>query len=292
MSFQIPTAFVQQYRPMLERLVQQGGSRLRGNVRIETQVGVNEYFDRVGAVTARKVTTRHDDSPLISTPHDRRRVSILDYDWGDLIDTQDKLRLLLDPTSTYSENARDAFGRAIDDEIIGAAFGTAFTGVDGSTQVTFPAGNQVAVNFKIGGGGSNSSLILDKILEAKRLMDLKEVPADGRFIVASSKEFQNLLNTTTVLSSDYNTVRALASGQPGTLYGFEMIRSERLLVNGSAQNRVIAYQRDGLLLSMAQDISVEIAPRPDKRFAPYIYVCMTLGATRMEEERVIELVCA
>jgi hypothetical protein len=243
-------------------------------------------------VTARKVTTRHDDSPLISTPHDRRRVSLVDYDWGDLIDNQDRVRLLVDPGSTYSENARDAFGRAIDDEIINAAFGTAYSGEDGSTTVAFPAGNQVAVNFKIGGGGANGSLTLDKILEGKRLMDNAEVPNENRYIVASSKEFQNLLNTTTVLSSDYNTVKALVNGQPGTLYGFEFLRSERLLVNGSSQNRVIAFQRDGLLLSIAADITVEMAKRPDKRFALYVYVCMSIGATRMEEARVIELISA
>lgn len=291
MSFQVQTAHVQQYRAMLERLVQQKGSRLRGAVRNETQVGKNEFFDRIGAVAARKVTTRHDDSPLISTPHDRRRVSLVDYDWGDLIDREDRVRMLFDPASKYSENAVDAFNRAIDDEIIANAFGTAYAGEEGSTQVSFPAGNVIAVDFKIGGGGSSSSLILDKILEAKRLFDSKEVPEDGRVIVATSKEYQNLLNTTTVLSNDYRTIQALANGEPGTLYGFDMIRSERLLLSGS-NNRVIAFQRDGLLLSVADDITVEMAKRPDKRFSLYVYVAMSIGSTRMEEERVVEILCS
>jgi hypothetical protein len=123
-------------------------------------------------------------------------------------------------------------------------------------------------------------------------MDNKEVPEEGRVIIATSKEYQALLNTTTVLSSDYNTVRALVNGQPGTLYGFDCVRSERLLVNGSSQTRVIAFQRDGLLLSVADDIQVEMARRADKRFSLYVYVAMSIGSTRMEEERVIEIVCA
>ena len=61
---------------------------------------------------------------VIDTPHSRRMVTMADYEYADLIDDQDKIRLLVDPTSTYARAAASAMGRAIDDVIIAAAIGT------------------------------------------------------------------------------------------------------------------------------------------------------------------------
>ena len=74
MSTQITTAFVQQYRSNLLILAQQKGSRLRNTVRTESVNGTSAFFDRLGATAAVQRTTRHGDTPLIDTPHSRRRV--------------------------------------------------------------------------------------------------------------------------------------------------------------------------------------------------------------------------
>ena len=106
MSTQITTSFVKQYSANVQLLVQQMGSRLKNAVTVETgKVGEEVYMDRISATDAQKVTTRHGDSPQIDTPHDRRRVVPVDYDWGDLIDNPDRLRTLIDPASAYSVNA-------------------------------------------------------------------------------------------------------------------------------------------------------------------------------------------
>lgn len=56
-----------------------------------------------------------------------------------MIDQEDKVRLLIDPTSTYSKAAANAMGRAMDEVIVDAIRGTSFTGETGSTAVTLPA---------------------------------------------------------------------------------------------------------------------------------------------------------
>ena len=133
MSSQITTAFVEQYSANVQMLSQQMGSLLRDKVRLESVVGKNAFFDQVGSVTAVEKTSRHSDTPQIDTPHARRRVSLSDYEFADLIDQQDKVRLLIDPTSSYAQAAAMAMGRAMDDVVISAALGTAFTGETGST---------------------------------------------------------------------------------------------------------------------------------------------------------------
>ena len=61
----------------------------------------------------------------MDTPHSRRMVTMDSWEWADLIDDADKVRMLIDPTSSYAKAAAAAMGRAMDDEIIAAATGTA-----------------------------------------------------------------------------------------------------------------------------------------------------------------------
>jgi len=133
MSFQVGTALVNAYRSNIEIQFQQKGSRLRNTVSVETQNAEYEYYDRIGPTDAVEVLNRHSDTPLISTPHSRRRVAMSDYDWADMIDRKDRIRMLADPTSPYSQNAVFALGRKMDDVIIAATVGTAYTGKTGST---------------------------------------------------------------------------------------------------------------------------------------------------------------
>jgi len=126
MSQQITEAFVQQYNANVMHLVQQKGSRLESKVRKESQRGKSQFFDRIGTVAAVLRTGRHSSTPQIDTPHSRRMVTLSDYEWADLVDDQDKIRMLIDPTSEYAMAAAWAFGRSKDDVIIANALGSAY----------------------------------------------------------------------------------------------------------------------------------------------------------------------
>lgn len=291
MSFQVPTAFVNQYKSNVELLLQQKGSKLRPYVRNETQSAEFDFYDRISATAAQKVTTRHGDTPLNSTPHDRRRVGIEDYDWADLIDKPDKIRMLIDPTSPYALNAMYAMGRSMDDAIIEAAFGTAYSGKSGGTSVTFPAGDIVAVNYVESGVAANSNLTIGKLRRVKQLMMEAEVDEMEPLIaVVSPSQITSLLRTTEVTSEDYNTVKALVNGSVDTFMGFKFIWHNRLPVSSNIREAMF-FAQSGLLLATGQDIIVDIGPRRDKRNAMQVYVTMTIGATRMEEGKVYKVLC-
>ena len=143
MSYEVTTAFVQQYATNVALLLQQRGSRLRDCCTMGSYTGkAAKAVEQIGAVAAQQRTSRHADTPLISTPHDARWVYPTDYEWADLIDDQDKLRMLIDPTSPYAMNGAYALGRALDDTIITAALGTSNTGENGSTSTAFDTTNQ------------------------------------------------------------------------------------------------------------------------------------------------------
>lgn len=288
MSNQITTAFVQQYSSNVQMLSQQMGSLLRQAVDVESVVGKNAFFDQVGKTTAVLRTSRHADTPQIDTPHSRRRVSLADYEWADLIDNADKVRLLIDPTSSYAKAAAAAMGRAMDDVIIAALGGTAYTGETGSTSVALPSGQ------KPYSASQTDGLTVAKLLEAKKILDLADVdPSLPRFFVCGPTQISNLLNTTEVKSSDFNTVKALAQGQLDSFLGFKFIVSNRLKFDATNTDDRLAYAftSDAIKLAIGQDVVARIDERADKSYSTQVYYSMSIGATRMEEEKVVEIAC-
>lgn len=287
MSTEVTTAFVQQYSANVQMLSQQMGSRLRDAVRIENVVGKNAFIDQIGVATAQVRSTRHADTPQIDTPHSRRRLTLADYEYADLIDDQDKIRMLIDPTSSYAKAAAAAMGRSMDDVIITAATGAASTGETGSGTA-----NLHATNNTVGSASSNDGLTLAKLQEAKRKMDLNDVdPSIPRYLAVGPKQIEDLLGNTTVTSSDYNSVKALVQGELDTFMGFKFIMTNRLAVSATDVRTCFAWAEDGITLGLGKDISARIDERADKSYATQVYYCMSLGAVRMEEDKVVQIFC-
>jgi hypothetical protein len=291
MSFEITTHFVQQYTTNVQLLLQQKGSKLRNAVTVGSYTGkAAKAIEQVGPVTAQKRTTRHGDTPLISTPADARWVFPNDYEWADLIDDQDKLRMLIDPTSSYAQNGAYALGRAMDDEIISAFFGTSKTGENGSTNTIFDSNNVVAVaTGAVGATGLNIS----KLREAKKILMANEVDIDNDplFVILTAEQHDDLLNEAQAISLDYNTRPVLVDGKITAFMGFNFIHTERLGVDGSSYRRVPAFAKSGMHLGMFNDVSTMISERDDKSYATQVYVKGTFGATRTEEGKVVEILC-
>jgi len=290
MSVQITTAFVEQYKGNVEHLVQQKGSRLRSSVRVETVTGKNAFFEQLGTTSASKRTSRHSDTPRLDVPHARRRVSLVDFDWADLIDREDQVRMLIDPAGPYAEQAAYALGRAMDDEIIAAADGTAFTGVDGSTSTAFTTAN--IVDVQVGGSSSDVGLNVAKLRGAKEILDASDIdPEIERYMIVNAKQLKNLLAETAVTSSDFNSVKALVQGEVDTFLGFNFIRTQRIGTDSNADDKVLFYAKPGILLALGAEPTVRISERDDKNYAQQVFASMSIGATRMQEELVGFIEC-
>ena len=282
MSYEITTAMVQQYNDNIVLLQQQKPSRLRPAVREEGVQGEYGFFDQIDQTAAVKRTTRHGDTPLVSTPHVRRRVAPAPYDWADLIDNFDKPALITDPTSKYAVNAVAAMNRAIDDAIIGCALATAYGGRDGNTTYAFPTATHQIPHGSTG-------LNITKLLQAKKILDSYENdPDEPRFLALTSAQLMELLNATEIKSADYNTVKALAAGQIDTFLGFKFVRTERLQ-KVSTTRSCLAWSQNSILLGIGTDIITRVSERADKNYATQVYVGMFIGATRMDEKGVVEV---
>lgn len=307
MSQQITTAFVKQYGANVFHLSQQKGSRLRNAVRVETVVGDSRFFDRIGKAAAQVRTSRHADTPQMDTPHTRRMVTLQDYEYADLVDQADKIKTLNDPINDYSMAAQWALGRSMDAVLIAAALGSAYGGVAGATAVVLPSTQKVASVASAAGAALN----VQALRRTQKILDANDVDeSEPRFFAFNAYQKESLLSATEVTSSDFNTIKALVMGQIDTFLGFKFIRSEQLTDRSGALNfdtsagtvgsgggdadgydQCIAWAKNGLLLALGADIKAEIGPRADKSYSTQVYASMSIGGTRMEEEKVVEVLC-
>ena len=284
MSVNVTTSFVEQYSANVQMLSQQMGSKLRGAVDVESIKGKQSFFEQIGKTTAQLRTSRHGSTPQIDMPHSRRALTTATYEWADLIDDADKIRMLIDPTSSYAKAAAAAMGRAMDSVIIAAAIGTSKTGVSGGTSTALPSSQKIV--------HGSAGLTVAKLLSAKKILDENDVdPSVKRYCVVSPEQIEDLLNLTEVKSSDFNTVKALAQGDINSFLGFEFITSNLLTADATPSRQVIAFAADGIKLGIGKDITAKISERDDKSYSTQVYYCMDLGATRMEEEKVVEIAC-
>jgi len=285
MASTISKAFVEQFKANVIHLAQQQGDRLRGCVTSETVKAEKHNFERMDNVDAIEKTTRHTATPVLDAPHSRRVLTLKDYQWADLIDEEDKIRLLISPESEYAKAGAWAMGRQYDDLIIAAASADATDG-DGNavTLVSHDTGSHIIAHGSVG-------MTIDKILQTKELLDADENdPADMRTLVLGSRQMRDLLNTTEITSSDYTNVKALVRGEINDFLGFKIIRSERLGL-ATADRTCLAFTKSAIGLGIGRDVITRIDPRPDVSYAMQIYLAFTANATRVHEEGVVEIHC-
>ena len=317
MSVNVNTAFVQQYSTNIMMLLQQQGSRLRNAVQNYSFVGkAASMAEQFGQVSPVRNQSRHSDTPLISTPQDKRWIYPNDYDWADLIDQQDKLRMLIDPAGPYTKAGVMAMGRAIDDEIISGFLNANNTGENGtvstSTLYAYNSNSQsVAATV---GAASATGLNIAKLRKAKQILLQADVDIDNDqlFVVISAKQHDDLLNEAQAVSLDYNTRPVLVDGKITSFMGFNFIHSERIpgaanyntAINPSISSAdsdgsyvagtrwmVPCFAKSGMALGLWNDIQTSVDRRPDKRNSWQVYVTGTFGAARLEEKRCVLINC-
>jgi hypothetical protein len=258
MSQLITTQFVQQFSTNVQLLLQQKGSRLRGSVREGMHVGEqpcrsirSARSKRPSAVRATPTSPgRHADRPSLGVPV-RLRLERPDRQRGQAADARRS-------AVAYVINGTYAMGRAMDNEIIPAFFGTAKTGKAGGTSTTFPAAQQIAVSF---GAAAAIGLTIAKLREAKRLLLAAEVDVDNDplFVPITAKQHDNLLGEAQAISLDYNTKPVLVEGKITSFMGFNFIHTELLQLNGSGFRRVPAYAQSGMYLGLWNDIRTDVS---------------------------------
>ena len=279
MSQQITEAFVTQFRDGITLRAQQMGSRLRGWFRNEPGItGTSASFDFVGKRTPTKRSSRHADTKLSDTPHDRRWVDLSVYDDADLVDKPDLVRTLTDPTNVYSMAMAMGMGRKMDEIGLAGAVGSTRTGVEGDTSAALPAAQDLA---------AIAALNFAALQAVKLLFDAAEQP-ETRYWAITATEVQDLLSQSQIQSIDTNALKPLVSGEVAAFMGFLFNRVEPpIIVDDGTNHDTVAWAEGAVLLGFGADVMASIDPRPDKNMSTQIFYSMDLGACRMDDTGVV-----
>jgi hypothetical protein len=287
MSNQINKAFESQFSDNFIHLASQKASKLAGAVRMEQVNDAKQFFfDRMDTVSMVQSVSRHEDTPLTEVPFSRRRGTFNTYRAVDLIDNPDRVKMAKDPTSPTMKQLMAAMNRQKDDVIISAALGSAYSvnSADTASAVSLPSGQQIA--------HGSADLTLAKLLEAKKKLLSNDVdPAEEpMYVVVGPDQLEALLSVTTNTSVDFNSVRALMNAELDTWCGFKFIISTRLAKVGNIRS-CFAWAKSGVGLAMNGTPNIRISERSDKNYSTQVFVECSMGATRIEDEKVVQIDC-
>jgi Phage capsid protein len=292
----IPSHFVTEYATNWEHLAQQKLAKTRECVTVDTVNGKEKKYNQMAPSEMDPVSVRAGDTRISDTDLPARWLRPYPLDKAFLFDEWDEtfLGAVVLPQSDSVQNHAMAYNRAVDRTVIKAALNVAYTGEIGVDATPLPAGQTIAVNFVETGAAANTGLTIGKLRQAKFLLDAADVDdEDPRYIAITAKSLQDLLRTTEVTSADYNTIRALVDGKVNTFLGFEFKRiSNKIMpIDTVADVRTcVAWAKSGIKITDSGR-QVHIDVRPDKSHALQIRTVAALGGTRMEEVKVVAILC-
>lgn len=280
----------QDYSRIILPLARQERSLLYDRVYVKADItGKCFYQDQIGKWEMSAKTTVNPDTPQNDPNLSRTRIDIDTYNDARMLDRSLRLQEFSDPMSETSYCISSSVGIQMDKLIYNALGGAAHRGETGSTSVSFPAAKTVAADFA--GTGSNTGLTTTKIRRAKKLLDAQGVPTYDRTFVCSATGLEQLLGTTVVTNSDYNSIRALVAGELDTWLGFKFVTLPDGIINVDSNHIAdyFAFHKTGICFGMLEELFLRVEERADKSYSKQIYYEINAGAGRLEEAKVIKV---
>jgi len=291
-AFEIPDHYHREFTTNVELLLQQTMPHFMGTVGMSAYSGeAAQVVKQFGEVEFEDRLTRLEDTTFSDIEHKQRWIYPADYDLALPVDSIDEIRMLNSPLSSYAEAMRAGWGRKWDDVVIASFFGDANTGKNGSTVTSFPT-DALHVVPNDAGASAATGLNIEKLIQARGLLTSKEVDlsAEKPYIAVTTAQISDMLRTVEATSADYAQIKRLESGEIDHFMGFTFIRSERLLTVGS-DRRCPVWVPSGIRQGTWDGLNTRIGERADKKYITQVFMEGTIGATRTQEGKVVEVLC-
>lgn len=280
--------------------LQQEASRLDKYVTVESGLsGKMVVFDQYGILTFTEKTSRMGSTVLDEAPTTRRVMYPHIYTKAVGFDEFDAKKLVnIDvPVSKTIESMRAAAGRCMDKVMLDAFLGNNYTGENGTTTVAFPESQTIEEDYAETGTAAESNLTVGKLRHALSMLQKAEAWSEERraygdelVLACSSSQINSLLQQDEVTSYDYNTARALAEGKIDTFMGFRIIRTEQLPISAGVRS-CLAWVKSRAQFGIWDDFKVKLSVRDDLDEALQIRAKFACGATRLQEEAFVKILC-
>lgn len=279
--------------------LQQEGSRLGNIFRRETMKGQKSYFDKIGKTTARQKTSRHQVIVPATENYERRLITFETLYDAHILDINDLMDMVADPTSEILRNMSMALGREMDRIIISALTAATPVQSNGSTTNTsLPAGQLVAVSditFDLDLSAGDKGLTPGKLDVAIKKLQQNFAPGDY-VVIAPAGQLANLRAHTRASSHDFmNTKPLMSAALDQSLSGYrgmQYVMYEETGIDGNSDENVFVVAREAVKLGVRKELQTLVEQRADMIGSPtQLQSLIDLGATRMFEEAVVQIAC-
>lgn len=274
MAISISNAFVTLFDAEVKQAYQ-ADAVLRNTVRLRTGVtAATHKFPKIGAGVAQVRVPQTDVTPL-NVSYSQATVTLGDWIAAEYSDIFNQAKVNFDERSELVKVVANAIGRRQDQLIINALAASSTSNVVTEDE-----------------GGTDTGLNVAKLRAAKKALDKNNVPMDNRHIIIHANSLSNLLSETAVTSADFNTVRALVSGELNTFLGFTFHtigdRDEGGLAIASSERKLWAFHRDAI------GYAEGIAPRTEINYIPektswLVNAVFSAGAIAIDAEGIVEV---
>jgi|TARA_E500000318_G_scaffold111966_1_gene132985 N4-gp56 family major capsid protein len=273
MALGITNAFVQLFDAEVHQAYQ-GARALAGVTRERTNVEGNQVkFPKIGKGTATVRVPQADVTPLNVT-YSQVTATMSDFIAAEYSDIFQQQKVNFDERRELVQVVGNAIGRRMDQLVI-----------DALNAASSPS----TVATTVGGSGTN--LNLAKLLAAKKALDTKNVPAEGRCAIIHANGLSALLDETELTSSDFATVKALSTGEIDTFLGFKFItigdRDEGGLPLPSTRTSFF-FHRDAVGLGIGMNQRSEINYVPEKT-SFLVSSMFSAGAVAIDDEGIVKV---
>ena len=315
MSYSTPNFFVDEFHDDLYHVCQQKESRFAQTVRTEYGLIATEdkAFDMMDEFELQEKTGRSPVTPTLDPSTQRRWVTTTPYHQSVRYDKDDDLSIKLELTGDFVTAFRRGVNRKKDDIVIAAFEAATISGrragstitwasQDGNTAYTaLNTGRTIVHDCAIGNcSGSDTGMTTEKIELGLEYFSNNEVDDDIPIWCAiSPRQATNLFGQEEYVNVDYNDQKPLTRGRLlGSWMGVNWISTPKIVLGSSndidgdqAVYECWMWAQDGMILGVADELTIEIDRLPEHSYSQQVYVHMNMGCMRFDEDKIIKIEC-
>ena len=251
---------------------------------------IMQMVDILGAMEAIIDGPRGGDTPDVEASHEPVCCVPRHIEWGKLIEKEDQIKALTDYKSPYVKAGASTLVRGRNVIMAAALFGVRIIGKQGATSNSAWAGQTVAVTVGSSDSATDVGMNVAKRLDGFMHFENSDIDLDEEevHLALDPTENRQLYDDIIFVSKDYRDKAVIEEKRVKSILGIPIHTTKRV-ANTASTSTAALWCKSGMAWGRFAPLDVRSAPNPAKKFREQCYMEEWLGATRLEDEKVVKI---
>lgn len=279
--------------------------------------GMTKVFKRIGSLETQRKTGRNEVANLTEPEYSARHLTVATEYVATPVDMEDVFKMVSNPKDDIYQECVNAIYEAQTEILMDGFFQDVIINEDGGATSSFPAANQVAVNYSGGkfdqnSGAADVGLNLDKLLRVKVLISDAKVRVNTTsmnrlHIAVSEDDVQTLMSGVIgtdqfpMIDSNFTNLKMSFEKAAETIvdgmfywngFHFHVIPPSYFKVDANGDRRLPVWIQDGMVFGIKENVNTEIMRLPSTVESTKIQALTRVGALRKHDAKVYEIKAA